>query len=165
MKEFIIKGTRDFTELEDEIGIRKAKIFTETGIEPFVVIIKSIEAWKTNKQNKCFHSLLNLFFRSGCFSQQANNVDELKNYYKNKIGLIKCYLYFNGEKMIKVKEKNEIPAHYPQRARFKILDSWSNATKKQARDGIDLLIAEMKMSGIEQTSYCKEFNEIIKKLE
>jgi hypothetical protein len=169
MKEFICKRTIDLKSLEkwveDEIGIRKAKIYTKKGFKSFVVSFEELGAYKTKKQNKAFHSLLNLFFVSGCFSYPAKNVDDLKNYYKRKVGLVRFYTYSNGERLVKVNRKKDIPEIINKDLCLVVLDSWSNATKKQAKEGIELLIAEMLQSGVEQTSYGKKFHKILGELE
>lgn len=166
MKEFAVKYTVDFKPLEDEISIRKAQVMKEGGIEPFVVIFQDYEKWKSSKQNRTFHALLNLFFKSGCFSHNAKTVDELKDYYKNKVGMIDYYLYFNTEAIVRTDTIEEIPAYVSrQKACRKVLKSWSRASKTEAKNAIELLISEMLQSGVEQTTFGKKFHEILGELE
>lgn len=166
MKEFLIKNTVDFKPIEEELQVRKLQAITPKGIKPFVVIFQEVEKWKSQKQNRTFHALLNLFFKSGCFSHNAKTVDELKDYYKNKVGMIDYYLYFNTKAIVRAKCIDDIPPYISrENACRKVLKSWSKASKKEAKNAIELLISEMLQSRVEQTSYGKQFHKILNELE
>lgn len=163
---FVVKGIREIKEVEERIAEIKSEMIAKNGLEaPFVVVFQNLKKYKSIKQNNAFHGLLSLFFRSGCYSCGAETFQALKNYYKKKIGLIRSYVYFNGEKIIEVKNKSDIPAYINLKACRIILESFSRATRTQAREGIDLIKTEMLKSGIEQTTYAKEFWQVINELE
>jgi len=84
--------------------------------------IMSEEAYKTYKQNRLFHSLLSVFWDSGCSSYLS--YDDMRRSYKRLCGLIT------------VKEGRIIEG------------SWSEATKEQAKRGIDNLLREMDEAGV-----------------
>jgi hypothetical protein len=166
MKEYLIKHTIDFKKVEEELGIRKAQTFAKGGIQPFVVVFQDMEKYKSNRQNRLFHALLNIFFKSGCFSHNIGTVDELKDYYKYHVGMIDYYHYFNGKTIVRAKTEKEIPTHiHRQNACRIVLKSWAKASKKEAKNAIELLIAEMLQSGVGSTSYGKKFDEILTELE
>lgn len=94
------------------------------------------EAYKSNKQNRLFHGLLQCFFSSGCSS--FDNFDELRNYYKRIAGLVKCI----GGKIIE--------------------SSWGDVTASNARITIDMLLRDMDMSGVIGSPQGKKYEEILK---
>ncbi len=113
---------------------------------------------KTLKQLNTFYSLATEFFTSGCSSFES--LENLKDYYKNQIGLIRYYIYFNGEKQVKTQDRLDIPKEYKRHA-IKVLGSLANAKRKQLTDAIKILIAEMINSGVNT----KGFERIMKGLE
>jgi hypothetical protein len=166
---FVVKGIREEKQLrawfDEQVGVRNAKVFTEKGQEPYVVSFQSLDKHKSLKQNNAFYGLTKLFFLSGCYSCEAKTLKELRKYYKKEMGLIRSYVYFNGEKIIEVKNKSDIPSYINLKACWIILESFSRATRKQAREGIDLIKKEMLKSKIGQTTYAKEFWRVINELE
>jgi hypothetical protein len=100
--------------------------------------IMSPEAYKTYKQNRLFHSLLNVFWDSGCSSYL--NYDDLRRSYKRLCGLVKVQ---DG---------------------WLIERSWSEATKEQAQRGIDNLLREMDEAGVIASSQGKKYEAILKQL-
>lgn len=166
MKEIKVTGIREIKDCEEELNKLKSEIIALGGLKkPVVVLFQDLASYKSKKQNSCFHGLLSLFYRSGCYSCEANSFRELKKYYKKEIGLIRSYVYFNGTNIVEVKNKSDIPAYINPNACRIVLESFARATRKQAREGIDLIKSEMLQSGIEQTSYGKEFWQIINQME
>lgn len=98
----------------------------------FRVVIMTEENFKTQKQNKLFHSLLGCFESSKMHS--FADYDDLRRYYKRRAGLIKRY----GDIVIE--------------------SSWSDVKKNLATETIDSLIADMKFAGVNTP----KFEEILK---
>lgn len=98
--------------------------------------VLSQQRYKTLRQNSLFHSLLTVFWKSGCSSYIS--YDEMRLAYKRFCGLVK-----NKEGRI-------------------VESSWSEATKEQARQAIDMLLQEMDMSGVLGSSVGKKYEEILK---
>ena len=94
------------------------------------------ETYKSNKQNRLFHGLLQCFFASGCAS--FDSFDELRNYYKRIAGLVKK----TGSKIIE--------------------SSWGDASASQARIAIDMMLRDMDMSGVSGSSQSEKYEEILK---
>lgn len=94
------------------------------------------EQYKSNKQNRLFHSLLNCFWASGCSS--FSDYDELRLYYKRVAGLVKR----NGEF---IKES-----------------SWADATKEQAQTAIDMILRDMDFAGVIGSSQGKKYESILR---
>lgn len=98
--------------------------------------LQSPAAWKTQKQNNLFHSLLQCFWTSGCAS--FGDYDSLRLYYKRVAGLVK-----KKDSML-------------------VEGSWSEAKKEQARVAIDMLMRDMDMAGVIGSSQGKKYEEILK---
>ena len=133
-----------------------------------MVEFKSLEAWKSRKQLNCIYGLLKLFYKSGCYSKQHIEIEcflDLKKCYKKQIDLIDCYVFYDGEKIVEVKDKSEIPNHISKQACRIILGSFSKIPKKKATDLIGLLKTDMINSKIMQTSFSKEFETILNIME
>lgn len=94
------------------------------------------EAYKSQKQNNLFHSLLSCFFSSGCAS--FDNYDEMRLYYKRVAGLVKPVGKFLRE------------------------TSWADASSSNAKAAIDILIRDMDMAGVIGSSQGKKYSEILK---
>lgn len=98
--------------------------------------LQSPAAWKTQKQNNLFHSLLQCFWASGCAS--FGDYDGLRLYYKRVAGLVK------------------------KKDGMLVEGSWSEAKKEQARIAIDMLMRDMDMAGVIGSSQGKKYEEILK---
>lgn len=94
--------------------------------------------YKTNKQNALFHSLLSCFWASGCSS--FDTYDELRLYYKRVVGLV-----VPGARILKEM-------------------SWSEATKEQAKQAIDLIIRDMDFAQVSGSVQGYKYQEILKGL-
>lgn len=113
---------------------------TIAGLSGNVVCIEIMDEkkYKTNKQNSLFHSLLSCFWASGCSS--FDTYDELRLYYKRVIGLVKM-----GERILKEM-------------------SWSEASKEQAKQAIDLIIRDMDFAQVSGSVQGYKYQEILKGL-
>lgn len=100
--------------------------------------IMSEEAYKTYKQNRLFHSLLSIFWDSGCSSYLS--YDDLRLTYKRLAGLVK-----NKEGRI-------------------VEGSWSDATKEQAKRVIDNLIREMDECAVIGSSQGMKYQKILQQI-
>jgi hypothetical protein len=102
----------------------------------------------TERQNRAWHALLQEYFVSGCHSYDAKNFLHFRE-------LIKLYLgagvevYYNL-----VDDYGKILNEPVKRYRVK---SWSRYTKRERKESIDRLIAEMIQAGVDS----KKFNEIL----
>lgn len=128
----------------------------------FVLEISSIKKYKTDKQNKTFHSLLFAYFESGCSS--FDNIIDLKNYYKSEMGMdVEYYVYFLEEEVVEASLKKKFPQPHkvinredlPKEgvvAINKVYQSFSQATSTQVTTGIKALIRDIFNSGAESDS-------------
>ena len=125
----------------------------------------------TQAQNKAFHALVSEYFVSGCFSYQANTLDDFRNCIKRSLGAgFEAYVYATvegGHAVIHdAKRWDDVPQAIredPERAQFVRgrLKSWSAYTKRQRMDTLDKLIAEMRQTGVNS----RHFAEIIEGME
>lgn len=121
----------------------------------------------TNAQNRLFHALIGEYWRSGAHSYDAKNYDDFRNCIKKKLGAgFEAYVYAvieNGKPIIKdAKTRGDIPKEVREDPDLKKLvrgrlKSWSDYTKKQRRETIDSVIAEMVQAGINS----RRFEEIM----
>lgn len=98
--------------------------------------ICSKQTLKSREQNNLFHSLLQVFWLSGCSS--FDTYDDLRTYYKRVAGLVK-------------------PA-----GKYLKEMSWSDATKSNAKTAIDMCIRDMDMAGVIGTSLGHKYEEILR---
>lgn len=118
---------------------------------------------KTQAQNKTLHMLIRMYFVSGCFSDDAHDEKELKEFIMYRLGEgAEKYIYWDGEELVEVKHKSEIPLWILQSPKKKSLvkaklKRWSLYTLPEGRKVIKALIAEMIATGVSG----KEFEEIL----
>jgi hypothetical protein len=103
----------------------------------------------TDKQNKAFHALLQEYWRSGCHSYNARSFEHFR-------ALIKLYLGAGMEKFCNVVNVDGTPC--PEGRSDYRLKSWADYSKKERKETIDLLIAEMIQAGVNT----RHFDEILK---
>lgn len=125
----------------------------------------------TARQGRAFHALVAEYFVSGCYSYPAKSLDELRNYVKLRLGAgVDAYVYAdmeNGKAIVKkVKEFSEIPEHVrkdPDASKLIIrrLKSWTEYSKRERRETLDRLIAQMHSEGVQT----KHFFEILEGME
>ena len=106
----------------------------------------------SDRQNKAFHALIQEYWRSGCHSYNANNFMHFRELIKLELGagVEKYYSVVDGEG-----KKLDKPV-----IRYRI-KSWADYSKKERKDSIDRLIAEMIQAGTQT----KKFYEILEGLE
>lgn len=117
----------------------------------------------TEAQNKAFHALVQEYFKSGAYSYDATDFQSLKNYIKRDLGAgFESYIYATEEGIKKTVNLDEIPEKY-RNAKYVIgqLKSWSKYTKKERRETMDALIAQMTLAGVQT----RKFYEILKGME
>lgn len=120
----------------------------------------------TGAQNKLAHSLIQEYFKSGCYSDTVSTWLELKDHLKKRLGEgFEAFVYvdpLNPNKILDAKTYNDVPEH----VRFSVhkrdlirgrLKSWADYNLKQRKKFIDNLICEMHTSGVQT----KKFHEIL----
>jgi len=106
----------------------------------------------TDRQTRAFHALLQEYWRSGCHSYDAKSFEHFRE-------LIKLYLGVGAEKYYSLVHDDGRPALNPIISwRIK---SWSRYSKKERKEAIDRLIAEMETVGVQS----KKFYEILQGME
>ena len=106
----------------------------------------------TDKQNRTFHALLHCYWVSGQHSYDVRNIQHFKE-------LIKLTLGAGVERYYSLIDDNGLPLKSPV-VRWRV-KSWSNYTKKERKEAIDRLIADMKMAGVNSI----KFEEILRSIE
>lgn len=129
------------------------------------------QQYKSSKQNKTFHALLDCFWKSGCSSFASK--DEMRFYYKRAVGLIDM-VFDNSNISEETKEMlwkaiKILPLETTQQLEVinllkgKVIKerSWSIATKKQATDAVDMILRDMDMAGVSGSAEGKHYDEIL----
>ena len=93
----------------------------------------------TDAQNKAWHSLLQEYWVSGCHSYAARNFSHFR-------ALIKLFLGAGMEKFTNLVNTDGTPC--PEGREDFRLKSWSNYSKKERKESIDRLIADMEQAGV-----------------
>ena len=106
----------------------------------------------TDRQNKAFHALLQCYWASGCHSYNAGNFLHFRE-------LIKTCLGAGKEKYYSLFDDDGTLLDKPV-IRWRV-KSWSRYTKKERKESIDRLIAEM----MEVQVRTKKFYEILEGME
>ena len=106
----------------------------------------------TNRQNKAWHALCQEYWRSGCHSYTARNFLHFRE-------LIKLYLGAGVESYYSLVDDSGQPIEKPV-VRYRV-KSWARYGKKERRESIDRLIAEMIQAGVNSN----KFHEILQGLE
>jgi hypothetical protein len=110
-------------------------------------------------QGRLFHLLIKEWDVSGCCPWSSLDLKAIKDQVKLHYGQgFESYLYWNGEKIVKVSVFEDIPKDIRDNRNrcFGKLKSWADYTMKQRRDCIDTLILKMIESGVNSP----RFNEI-----
>lgn len=127
---------------------------------------------QTDKQRKAFHPLVKLYFNSGCYNHECRTWLELKDYIKRDIGEGYEYLEYADKNytIVKIKyaDKDKIPDYVlldyanGNKKRIKgILKSTAKYSRKQYSKMIDSLCREMISSGVLDSKFGKEFQDIL----
>lgn len=130
--------------------------------------------YKSAKQNRTFHSLLDCFWKSGCSSFETKR--DLKFHYKELIGLIEV-AYCNNKLTEETKDMvwkaiKILPLASGQRA--EIIDllkgrvlkehSWSEAKKERATEAIDTILRDMDFANVHDSKEGKKYQTILEGL-
>jgi hypothetical protein len=116
----------------------------------------------TNAQNKLFHAILDIYYKSGAWSYQGSGYkqgatyDEFRNMIKRKLGAgFEAYVWVDPDEsppfIHDAKTRGEIPKRIPVSLIRGRLKSWSLYTKTERRKTIDLLFSEMDQVGVRST--------------
>ena len=152
-----------------EIGQELEKVLSDSR-EVYVDFLTK-QQYKSSKQNKTFHALLDCFWKSGCSSFVSK--DEMRFYYKRAVGLIDM-VFDNSNISEETKEMvwkaiKILPLETTQKLQVinllkgKVIKerSWSIATKKQATDAVDMILRDMDMAGVSGSAEGKHYDEIL----
>jgi hypothetical protein len=115
-------------------------------------------------QNRAFHALVQEYWVSGLHSYPAKTFEAFRNFIKRDLGA-----GFAGYEYIDISGHRRKSKEYPDDVMtvdgepfiFGRLKSWSDYTKKERRETIDRLLAEMYQAGVNSA----HFQEIIKGME
>jgi len=112
----------------------------------------------TGKQNRAFHALISVYWKSGLHSYNAKTFDEFRNLIKMHLGagfdrFVYADIVDGKAVIIEAATKDDIPSRIwrdPDRRRLVRgrLKSWGDYTKKERVRTIDLLISEMHQAGV-----------------
>lgn len=128
---------------------------------------------KSKEQNRLFHSLLRIFWESGCSSFESSK--NMRFYYKEIAHLIE-YVFQNdleeetkqmlwkAIKLLPLKETEKKKVIELLRGKTLIEHSWAESTKGMAKIAIDELLNDMHQSGVISSSQGKKFEEVLKKI-
>lgn len=130
--------------------------------------------YKSAKQNRTFHSLLDCFWDSGCSSFETKR--DLRFHYKELIGLIEV-AYCNNKlteetKQMVWKAIKLLPLAPGQRAEIVDLlkgrvlkeHSWSEARKERATEAIDTILHDMEFANVQGSKESKKYQTILEGL-
>jgi hypothetical protein len=122
-------------------------------------------------QNSLFHALVDLYFVSGLYSYPAKTKEDLKIEIKKHLGAgYEFYIYveqtWKGLRNGQVKRREDVPKNLAidvngEEIVLGVLKSWSDYSRKERTNCIDLLIAEMKTAGVSS----KKFFQLLDTLE
>jgi hypothetical protein len=139
---------------------------------PIVGRIYALEPADTGsiQQGRAFHALIQEYWRSGLHSYDAKTFLDFRNMIKRDLGAgFESFAYVivdNGRPIIRdAKTMDDVPASIRMAPRRKDLirgrlKSWGDYTKKERRESIDRVIAEMIQAGVNS----KKFDEILEGL-
>ena len=177
-KHWIFKGNEQYLDVikAEIIQAYKDNPVNAKGMrEDIVISMQNPDQYKTNKQNKFFHDLLDEYWISGQSSYE--DAEKMRDKFKGVAGLIEeitiikplkaslqakraifqCLSILLENKAISSIEYKEICRRLRGEQIQQKTGSWSDVKKKPATIAIDCLITEMKDSGVNS----KKFNEIL----
>jgi hypothetical protein len=123
----------------------------------------------TERQNRAFHALVQEYWKSGAHSYKAKSFEEFREQIKRHLGAgFESFDYadvVDGQvRIFRHMKRGDIPEYVWAKREFTVrgnLKSWSKYTKKERREAIDSLIAEMLQVGVNT----KHFHEILDGME
>lgn len=127
-------------------------------------------AYKSDKQNRTFHALLQCFWASGCSSFLT--FDKLREHYKRYAGLIKLKTgtpledftkkaLFKAIKLLPISQEQRDRVIERLQDKFEKELSWSEVTKENATRTIEQLKNDMDIAGVIDSRMGKKYQEII----
>lgn len=127
--------------------------------------------YRSKKQNKTFHALLDCFWDSGCSSFVDEN--NMRFYYKKSVGLIDMVfentnlteetkqMVWKAIKILPLETTQKIEVINLLRGKVEKERSWSIATKKQATRAIDMILSDMNDAQVITSSEGKHYEQIL----
>lgn len=152
-----------------EIGQELEKVLSDSR-EVYVDFLTK-QQYKSSKQNKTFHALLDCFWKSGCSSFASK--DEMRFYYKRAVGLIDMVfdnsnisedtkeMLWKAIKILPLETTQKLEVINLLKGKVVKERSWSIATKKQATDAVDMILHDMDMAGVSGSAEGKHYDEIL----
>ena len=141
MIKILITGPGTFTTKSRDLPVEGQEYILENALDG------------SSAQNKATHALIQEYFKSGCYSDNANTWLELKEFLKRRIGEgFETFLYFDKDDVASGLQESKLYLDIPEHIRKSKnrtsfikgkLKSWSEYTQKQRREFIDNLLAEM----------------------
>jgi hypothetical protein len=122
----------------------------------YYLAIQEEEKYKTDRQNKLFHALLQAYWESNCSSFLS--YDDLRNHYKRFAGLIELKyinslpqetkkILYKGIKLLPIDDKEKEKAYDLLKGRMEYCRSWAEVSKDKATFAIQQLINDCIQSG------------------
>jgi hypothetical protein len=131
--------------------------------EPGMVYQLEDAAEGTGPQNRAFHALVQEYWRSGCHSYNVKSFSEFRNLIKRDLGAgFERFVYATIEIGRPMLHDAPTYADIPESVRKDPdlkdlcrgrLKSWTDYTKKERRETIDRLIAQMDDAGVRTKKY------------
>lgn len=129
------------------------------------------QQYRSKKQNKTFHALLDCFWDSGC----SSFVDEsdMRFHYKKAVGLIDMVfentnlteetkqMLWKAIKILPLETNQRIEVINLLRGKVEKERSWAVATKKQATRAIDMILSDMNEAQVITSSEGKHYENIL----
>lgn len=134
--------------------------------------IMSERAYKTEKMNRLFHSLLTCYWNSGCSSYPS--YDDLRTHFKDIAGLVDVeypatgltyytkVALFKAIKLLPISSQQKEIVYQLLRGKRNIERSWAEASKSGALDAINALMKEMDEARVITSPEGKKYEEILK---
>lgn len=156
----------------------KEKIKELTGVDidsewGYIEVIDE-KKYKSQRQSRLFHSLLMVFWKSGCSSFES--YEAMRNHYKEVAHLLE-YKFHNdlqestksmlwkAIKLLPIADLERMKLIELLRGRVHIWHSWVECTRGMAEVTLNQLINDMTESGVYSSSQGAKFEEIMKGLE
>lgn len=118
----------------------------------------------TQAQNRAFHALLQEYYTSGLYSYPVKTFGEFRDCVKRDLGAgFEAYIYIDveGHKRKSKETPLDVMEHNGERYVWGKLKSWSDYTKRERKEAIDRLLAEMLQAGVSS----RKFHEIVQGME
>lgn len=156
---------------EESMNIKNKLSELLSGQKEVYVDFLTKQQYKSSKQNKTFHALLDCFWKSGCSSFVSK--DEMRFYYKRAVGLIDMVfdnsnisedtkeMLWKAIKILPLETTQQLEVINLLKGKVVKERSWSIATKKQATDAVDMILHDMDMAGVSGSAEGKHYDEIL----